>query len=71
MQIADEKAMNADKPISDSYNIIVPTSGEPLFLCTRAYEPTSGRPRIFRLYKRGAKDRSPTPLTPSLLRWIL
>ncbi|CAH8327276.1 unnamed protein product [Eruca vesicaria subsp. sativa] len=31
---ADEKAMNAYKAISASYRIVVPTSGEPLFLYT-------------------------------------
>ncbi|KAL0686070.1 hypothetical protein Bca4012_052918 [Brassica carinata] len=57
--IADERAMYAYKPISVGEHIVVPTSGEPLFLYTRAYEPTSGRPRIFRLYKRDAKDLEP------------
>ncbi|CAH8355031.1 unnamed protein product [Eruca vesicaria subsp. sativa] len=57
--IADERVMNAYKPISVGNNIVVPTSGEPLFLYTRVDEPTSGRPRFFRLYKRDAKDLDP------------
>ncbi|KAG2301251.1 hypothetical protein Bca4012_059447 [Brassica carinata] len=41
MLIADQRAMNAYKPISVGHNIVVPASGEPLFLYTRAYEPAS------------------------------
>ncbi|CAN7045857.1 unnamed protein product [Brassica rapa subsp. trilocularis] len=41
MSEADEKAMYGDKAFSYSFNIGVPTSGVPLFLYIRAYEPTS------------------------------
>lgn len=62
MSEADEKAMYGDKAFSYSFNIGVPTSGDPLFLYIRAYEPTSWKPRIFRMYKRDAKDLDPGTL---------
>ncbi|KAF8097121.1 hypothetical protein N665_0294s0026 [Sinapis alba] len=68
--------MNAYKPISVGRNIVVTTSGEVLFLYTRAYEPASGKPRIFRLYKRDAKDLDPgtlmgPPLNILLDTWLV
>ncbi|CAF2144745.1 unnamed protein product [Brassica rapa] len=64
----DEKAMNAYKAISAGYKIVVTTPGEVLFLYTRAYEPASGKPRIFRLYKRDAKDLDPGTLDTWLVK---
>ncbi|KAH0900123.1 hypothetical protein HID58_049691 [Brassica napus] len=43
-------------------------SREVLFLYTRAYEPASGKPRIFRLYKRDAKDLDPGTLDTWLVK---
>ncbi|XP_013711330.1 F-box protein At5g25290-like [Brassica rapa] len=60
--------MNAYKAISAGYKIVVTTPGEVLFLYTRAYEPASGKPRIFRLYKRDAKDLDPGTLDTWLVK---